>query len=80
MVMDGGYELESIIDQGVTDIDSEVESFEKALSSTKQDLQKMQQNMEGIIPDSDKALFDAYVRMLWWSGDRFSVTSPTTRR
>jgi len=64
VVIDSECKLSNIIDQPAEDIKQEVALFRRALKRVKKELTKMSSNLEGQIPDDDRALFDAYRMML----------------
>jgi len=63
VVIDTECKLSNIIDQPAENIKEEVARFRSALKQVKKELKTMSGNMEGQIPEDDRALFDAY-RML----------------
>lgn len=70
-VVDGGFDLETIIDRCVDDPAMELIRFERALQQVKDDLAQMLDHLVEHISPEDQAIFDAYRMLL--DGRSFSA-------
>ncbi|VAW95506.1 FIG001592: Phosphocarrier protein kinase/phosphorylase, nitrogen regulation associated [hydrothermal vent metagenome] len=69
-------ELEKIPDRVVDDLDQEIDAFHQALNSVKNDISKLSNRLKDVLPDEERALFDAYLLML----DSHSLRGVTAAR
>ena len=69
-------ELEKIPDRDADDPDKEIEAFHEALSSVKNDITRLSNRLKDVLPDEERALFDAYLLML----DSHSLRGVTAAR
>jgi len=69
-------ELEKIPDRVVDDLDLEIDAFHQALNSVKNDISKLSNRLKDVLPDEERALFDAYLLML----DSHSLRGVTAAR
>ena len=69
-------ELEKIPDRVVDDLDQEIDTFHQALNSVKDDISKLSNRLKDVLPDEERALFDAYLLML----DSHSLRGVTAAR
>ena len=64
MVLNRGVNLESVPDKKTSDIDSELDSFRKAVSKVCEELTLQAEKMRDHLPEEECALFLAYAQML----------------
>ena len=57
-------DLSKVPDKSITDIDAEIQLFEQALDSARQDIEDLQTMAEQSISSTENVLFDAYLRIL----------------
>ncbi len=69
-------ELEKVPDRPIEDSDIEIDAFHQALNSVKQDITKLSNRLKDVLPDEERALFDAYLLML----DSHSLRGVTAAR
>jgi phosphotransferase system enzyme I (PtsP) len=69
-------DLEKIPDRNVSDMDAEIDAFNTALSSVKQDITTLSKRLQDVLPAGERALFDAYLLML----DSHSLRGVTAAR
>ncbi len=69
-------ELEKVPDRPIDDADKEIEAFHQALNAVKQDITKLSNRLKDVLPEEERALFDAYLLML----DSHSLRGVTASR
>ena len=69
-------ELEKIPDRPIEDFDKEIDAFNQAISSVKNDITKLSNRLKDVLPAEERALFDAYLLML----DSHSMRGVTAAR
>ena len=57
-------DLKAIPDRRIDDIDSEIELFNRAIESVRQEITALSSRLAKVLPSEDRALFDAYLLML----------------
>ena len=69
-------ELEKVPDRIVDDHEKELNAFHDALQRVKQDITSLSNRLKDVLPDEERALFDAYLLML----DSHSLRGVTAKR
>lgn len=64
VVMYPPADLNAIPDREITDIDAELQLFDAAVESVKNDITSLSERLKDVLPDEDRALFDVYLLML----------------
>lgn len=57
-------DLEATPDRAVDDIEEEIERFRHAVNAVKEEIQTLSERLKGVLPEDDRALFEAYRLML----------------
>ena len=57
-------DIDAIPDRPAEDVDGELKLFQDAVEQVKEDIRRLSERMEQVLPTEDKALFDAYLLML----------------
>lgn len=69
-------DLDKIPDRSVEDYEAEIQAFNNALSSVKNDIATLSKRLQDVLPREERALFDAYLLML----DSHSLRGDTAAR
>jgi len=57
-------DLDAVPDRAIQDVEAEIELFRQALSRAKQQMENLGERLATHLPEEERALFDAYVRIL----------------
>lgn len=57
-------DLDAVPRQKSTNLDKEIEAFQKALELAREDMRRLSQRFKGKLPEDEHALFDVYLRIL----------------